>query len=166
VPITKPQQTEIFFRFRQATFYTGTWILDLRDCKSFRLVFRYIQVPFKTGFIVWGCPSLTKKVPVGTSTSHLQGFLQKVGGYDASHATKMHNDVGILMYPVSDRIIMKCSTKILRLNFTCPVCLNPTLLVYLCGPVMVALHVVSSLRYKYIPLCCFQTLAVSVLAVK
>jgi hypothetical protein len=42
-----------FFRCRQVTFNTGTLILDPRYCKSFRLksVFRYIQVPFKTGLI-------------------------------------------------------------------------------------------------------------------
>ena len=75
----------------------------------------------------------------------MQGFLQKVGVYEGSHANKLHNDVGILTYPLTDRFVIQSSTKILCLNFACPVCLIPTLLASLYSPVIMSFQVVSSL---------------------
>ena len=53
-PITEPQGTEFFFQLQQVPFRTGTSSLNPRDCKRFPLKtgFRYVHVPFKTGFTV------------------------------------------------------------------------------------------------------------------
>ena len=46
----------VFFRCRQIPFSTGAWSWDPRDRKCFplKLGFRYTQLPFKTGFTVFG----------------------------------------------------------------------------------------------------------------
>jgi hypothetical protein len=46
------QKTEIFFRYREVPFHTGTWSLDPRNSKHFprKTGFRYAQASFERGF--------------------------------------------------------------------------------------------------------------------
>jgi prepilin signal peptidase PulO-like enzyme (type II secretory pathway) len=52
---TAELQGHNFFLCMKVPFHPGTWILDPRNCKTFlaKTIFRYPQVPFKTGFAVF-----------------------------------------------------------------------------------------------------------------
>jgi len=54
----------IFFRCRQVAFHTSIWTLSPLNCKRFplNLGFRYVQVPFKSGFTAL-LVTITKYLP-------------------------------------------------------------------------------------------------------
>jgi len=66
-------RTFFFPPCRKVPFHPGTWILDPWNCKTFpiKTIFRYPQVPFKTGFAVFISIFIRKCTLMSALSCHL-----------------------------------------------------------------------------------------------